>query len=73
MDSFSIVFFPRLANFMKSIITAFSISALCAVMRLTVYLCTAAEGDVCIRAECPWLGDCVFGNEMRRRISELWR
>lgn len=37
------MFFPRPANFMKSIITAFSISALCRVMRLTVYLCTAAE------------------------------
>lgn len=44
MDSFSIVFLPRLANFMKSIITTFSISAFCRVMRLTVYLSTAAEG-----------------------------
>lgn len=52
MDSFSIVFLPRLANFMKSIITAFSISALCRVMRLTAYLGTAAEGVGVCESEC---------------------
>lgn len=52
MDSFSNVFLPRLANFMKSIITAFSISALCRVMRLTDYLSTAAEGAGVCEGEC---------------------
>lgn len=53
MDSFSIVFFfPLLANFMKSIITAFSISSLSRVMRLVLYLCTAAERG---RSVCLWV------------------
>lgn len=68
------VFFPLLANFMKSIITAFSISSLSRVMRLVLYLCTAAERG---RSVCLWVCWLHFflrvGAEVSRRISRLQR
>ena len=69
---------------MKSVITAFSISVLCWVMRQTVYLCPTAEGaggpcvlvSVCAHPcilKCLWMCDCVSVTKMRRRRRGLWR